>query len=143
MSHPDFDEFNRREKKCFPLCWRNLHPNNECDCKLILNLENEYLIHLKVACRSSEFFFNVAKGRFQQEATSTLTTSSSQDDDLLLKMQNGMITKIGQDTKTVSEFKEQVSKSLGFSAASRRSNSFFFARKHSVLILSWTKIGGT
>jgi hypothetical protein len=66
MSQLDFDEFDYRERKRSPLDWSNPQPQNATDCKVIVNGEaKEYSIHLKVASRSSEFFFNIARGRFQ------------------------------------------------------------------------------
>ena len=118
MSQPDFDEFDYRERKRSPLDWRNPQSCASSDCKVIVNGgAKEYSIHMKIACRSSEFFFNIARGRSQPAEKLQRVVPTSPDGDVQLKTQDGMTTRIGRVADTVSELKGQVNKTLGISAS--------------------------
>jgi hypothetical protein len=78
---PDFDEFDCLGRRASPLDWRDPLSASSSDCKIFVNGDKEYALHLEVACRSSQYFFKVATAAGKSRPDQTPAVAGSCDTD--------------------------------------------------------------
>ena len=119
---PDFDEFDCLGRRASPLYWRDPLSASTADCKIFVNGDKEYALHLEVACRSSQYFFKVATvaGKSQPDQTPVIAGSCDTDGEIQVKMQDGATIRIGRITDMVSDLKTHIDKTLSISVSHQR-----------------------
>ena len=87
--------------------WRDHVSSADCRVVVMCNGQmKEYRLHLRILCRSSDFFFKVATGTV--EAVQLILSNLDSDGSISIKMQDGSTASIGKSTDTLWDLKRHV-----------------------------------